>query len=205
MNWKMLILNILTIVLLAIVPTILGESLNNIVSITYLVTIIILSAILQITIVVIEKKKDNIQQLEDENSRLEKTYQSSILALKAQGINYFNVALQPFFYYKPKHNNEYTFGIIVNSKDKLVKPPEITLTSDKEIEVKKTNAVIDKYFHNDLHFYLLKKTLEKNVEDMFFSYQFKITFKEPGENIIKLLVESKELSSEIKTSFFIHE
>lgn len=62
---------------------------------------------------------------------------------------------------------------------------------------------VGRYFHNENHFFLLNETLEVTSENKYYHYEFEITFKESGENIFKLLAESKELKSEITNSFFI--
>ena len=204
MNWKTILFNLLVIVLLAIIPTILGESLNNKIYITYLVTIIILSAFLQIFIKNIEEDKAKITDLEAEISSLDKRYNSSILSLKAKGISYFDVAILPLFYQNPRINTEYKVRIFVNSKDTMTKPPELILSSEKNLEIRRTNTKIDRYFHNENHFFLLNQTLERQSENKYYYYEFDITFKEPGENNFKLLAESKELKSEISNSFFLH-
>ncbi|MEW5552130.1 hypothetical protein ABGT22_19695 [Peribacillus frigoritolerans] len=203
MNWIKGLVNLLVIVLLAIIPTLLGESLKNPVYVTYLVVIIILSAILQILIGNNDQNKGKITGLEDEISSLDKRYNSSILSLKAKGISYFDVAVLPLFYQEPRINREYMVRIFVNSKDKMTKPPELILTSEKDLEIKKLNTNIQRYFHNENHFFLLNETLEVTSENKYYHYEFEITFKESGENIFKLLAESKELKSEITNSFFI--
>lgn len=203
MNWKSLLINIVVIGLLAIAPTLLGESLKKPVSIIYLVTIIILSAIIQLLLGESQKNKDKALQLEEESDKLEKKYNSSILNLKAKGISYFDVAIYPLFYNTPRCNRDYAVRIIVNSRDELANSPEITLTLDKDVEVKKTNTNIHRYFHNEKHYFLLSETIDRSEGDMYYQYEFKITFKEQGENKFKLLVESKELSSEIENVFFV--
>ncbi|MFD9626958.1 hypothetical protein [Peribacillus muralis] len=203
MNWKTILFNLIVIVLLAIVPTLLGESLNNKIYITYLVAIIILSTLLQILIKNIEEDKAKISDLEAEISSLDKRYNSSILSLKAKGISYFDVALLPLFFQNPRINTEYKVRVFVNSKDTMTKPPELILSSEKNLEIRRTNTNIDRYFHNENHFFLLNKTLERQSENKYYYYEFDITFKEPGENTFKLLAESKELKSEISNSFFL--
>ncbi|WP_454844392.1 hypothetical protein [Priestia megaterium] len=203
MNWKSLLVNIIIIGLLAIAPTLLGESLKKPVSIIYLVSIIILSAIIQILLGESQKNLDKALQLEEESDKLEKKYNSSILNLKAKGISYFDVAIYPLFYHTPRCNQDYGVRIFVNSRDELVNSPEITLTLDKNVEVKKANTSIHRYFHNEKHYFLLNQTIDRSEGSMYYEYEFKITFKEQGENKFKLLVESKELSSEIENSFFV--
>lgn len=205
MNLISLLINILVICLMAIIPTILGESLKNPIYIIYLVTIVILSAIIQLLIGNSEKSKEKIEQLKGDNEELDSRYSSSILSLKAKGISYFDVAIYPLLFQHPRINKRYTIRIFVNSRDKMSKAPELILISEKDLEIKKTNSNIVRYFHNEKHFFLLNETLNSSSEDKYYYYEFEISFKELGENTFKLLVESKELKSEITNSFFVQQ
>ncbi|KIL80757.1 hypothetical protein [Bacillus badius] len=203
MNWKSLVLSIIVTAGLGIMPTILGESLKNPIYILYLVAIIALLAIIQFLISELQKYKDKIEVLEETSAGLDKELSNTILLMKAEGKNYFDVAIQPIASFPPRQDSKYSVRILVNSKEKIAKVPELTFITESNIELYKNQVKIQKIHHNDNNIFLLNSSYARSFSEMFFSFEFEIIFKESGVNNFKLVVELKERKSEIKSFFTV--
>jgi Ca2+/Na+ antiporter len=199
MNWKVLLFNILFLAVMAVATTYLGENLTSPLNITWFIVFAIYGAVYMYFLTEYEKTKGENEQLRKQQNDLERQLSLYILKSKNEGINYFDITFNPVIYQKKLTTNiAYRIQICVNSIKPVERIPDILFTTNSKWDFFDQHGnKIYPFEHNEKFVYSLKKCKISHIDNKFFIYEFKIMFKNPGVQQFSILVESRDLRTEI--------
>lgn len=201
MNWKIirLLLNIGLIALSQLVIKLVGGDLTSKSNIVYFVIVTALSLLSQFVFEQNQKISDDNKQLQIELKNVNSKLSSLSLDMKTQGVNHFDIAINPSILRRAIAGQKYRISIYINSDFEVDRKPSLKLITQPKWEVYSSNHVpIDGHEHNGYTEYFLKECFLSEYDKRFFVYDIHMVCNTLGETNFTFIAERRDFKTEKK-------